>query len=224
MAATDQGSERAAQTTEDTGGGAEDTGLPASRAGHTTAVPNAVPHYHAGYNVPGYLPESEPATFAEHDQAKRYLIAELNTVADNLQSWSEEHDCHDIPCPTFGDDCKSQEASRASLEAEDVNLLSDGEESSTVIDGYSFWLTACQEHECVAGLARRVASEWHSGPSSPLYAFASSGAILPGLAEEVDECRQAADTAEQSDVELLAAYVAAIGERGPVSGWGEVWS
>lgn len=34
--------------------------------------------------------------------------------------------------------------------------------------------------------ARRIASEWHGGQSSPLYAFASSGTVLPGVVEEVE--------------------------------------
>jgi len=34
--------------------------------------------------------------------------------------------------------------------------------------------------------ARRIASEWHSGQASALYAFASSGSIAPNLAHEIN--------------------------------------
>lgn len=33
--------------------------------------------------------------------------------------------------------------------------------------------------------ARLIAADWHNGASDPIYAFSSSGAILPGLAESV---------------------------------------
>lgn len=33
--------------------------------------------------------------------------------------------------------------------------------------------------------ARRIASEWHSGQTSALYAFASSGSITPNLVHEI---------------------------------------
>lgn len=35
---------------------------------------------------------------------------------------------------------------------------------------------------------RTTASEWHSGQSSALYAFSSSGAILPGASDEAAKC------------------------------------
>ena len=35
---------------------------------------------------------------------------------------------------------------------------------------------------------RKVASEWHNGPASALYAFASTGSIVPGLEREIREC------------------------------------
>lgn len=33
--------------------------------------------------------------------------------------------------------------------------------------------------------ARTIASNWHGGQASPLYAFASSGAIVPGIIREI---------------------------------------
>lgn len=40
---------------------------------------------------------------------------------------------------------------------------------------------------------RRTASYWHGGQFSPLYAFASTGSIIPGLEREVRERIHEAD-------------------------------
>jgi len=78
---------------------------------------------------------------------------------------------------------------------------------------------------------RKCAAEWHGGQASPLYALASSGAIVEGLADEI---RENIDTAEQfgktdpdyaADVPKLRhllVYVTNCGERGPVDGWSEI--
>ena len=35
---------------------------------------------------------------------------------------------------------------------------------------------------------RNLAADWHGGQFSPLYAYASTGNIVEGLIEEIDEC------------------------------------
>lgn len=59
--------------------------------------------------------------------------------------------------------------------------------------------------------ARRIASEWHGGQASALYAFASSGAILPTLLDEIN--REHANTPfssnEARDLEQLREFVRA---------------
>lgn len=40
---------------------------------------------------------------------------------------------------------------------------------------------------------RTVASYWHSGQSSPMYAFCSTGTIVHGLEREARECMRQAD-------------------------------
>lgn len=37
---------------------------------------------------------------------------------------------------------------------------------------------------------REIASQWHGGQASALYAYASSGAVVPGLSQEVRRCLQ----------------------------------
>lgn len=38
----------------------------------------------AGWNLPGYLPEMEPAFFSEFDDAKRFILNELGDLADDV--------------------------------------------------------------------------------------------------------------------------------------------
>ncbi len=72
---------------------------------------------------------------------------------------------------------------------------------------------------------RLAASEWHGGQWSPLYALASSGAIVDGCAAELAECIRAAKKVEPADVPTLvavAAYVDRCGLRGPQQGWSDL--
>lgn len=60
------------------------------------------------------------------------------------------------------------------------------------------------------GEARRIASEWHSGQWSPLYAFSSSGIIEDkgSLLSEVEYCLTITeDTDELERLESLAQFV-----------------
>lgn len=53
------------------------------------------------------------------------------------------------------------------------------------------------------GEARLIASQWHGGQACPLYAFASSGTILPDLADEITSQLPW----EKLEVQALHAYV-----------------
>lgn len=37
----------------------------------------------AGWNQPGYLPETDPVDFDDFDEAKDYVISEIDRTADN---------------------------------------------------------------------------------------------------------------------------------------------
>lgn len=43
----------------------------------------------AGWNMPGYMPDNDPATFATFDDAKRYIIAELKIAEENADTEDE---------------------------------------------------------------------------------------------------------------------------------------
>lgn len=92
------------------------------------------PRFVAGWNMPGYMPDSEPAEFDSADGAKRYIIDAIKRAEDETDS----------------------EALAESLAgfAEDVNLESD-EFSTRGPDGLVYWVTedgtmgleACQVKE-----------------------------------------------------------------------------
>jgi len=114
--------------------------------GRASTVPTAT-HFHAGYNDPGYLPESEPATFATFADAKAWLIETLNWHADNVGTWADEHDCDDLPCPTYGDDCPHDKANSLSLAAENLNLCN-GPEWGDTVAGVAYWILPYTCDEC----------------------------------------------------------------------------
>jgi hypothetical protein len=78
---------------------------------------------------------------------------------------------------------------------------------------------------------RRIASEWHGGMYKPLYSLSSSGAIVPGVLAEIEECLRIC-TEEQflygkrktnhAELKQLRRYCEIKGERGPVAGWGNL--
>lgn len=79
--------------------------------------------------------------------------------------------------------------------------------------------------------ARKIASEWHGGQFTALYALSSSGAIdhnqealdpkaSPILAE-ITDCKPEDDQSTGDLIGLLA-YVIQNGPRGPVAGWSKL--
>lgn len=76
----------------------------------------------AGWNMPGYLPEMEPAGFETFDEAKRFIIDELKSVEDSTAA--------------DGNETAAEEA--CSL-AEDVNLES-GPFTTGEVEGYVYWV------------------------------------------------------------------------------------
>jgi len=108
-------------------------------------------HYHSGYNMPGYLPESDCAyVFASFADARDSLVDDMKRHADSEESWVDEHACDDIPCPTYGDGCGYNRACDIRASAEDL-----GAEEATSSDwgGYggdlAYWVHACDEAICL---------------------------------------------------------------------------
>lgn len=82
------------------------------------------PSYVAGYNIPGFLPEVEPATFDTFDEAKRFVIDELLLAADDCAAAENEAGAEELTAI-----------------AESVNLES-GPFSwdASHVDGYAYWV------------------------------------------------------------------------------------
>ena len=78
------------------------------------------PRFVAGWNMPGYMPESEPAEFADADDAKSYIVESIKNAEDSAEN--EEH------------------AEALAGFAEDINLEND-EFSVHGPDGFVYWVT-----------------------------------------------------------------------------------
>lgn len=106
-------------------------------------------HYHVGWNMPGYLPEMAPFTCESFVDARAYLMDELEVHADNRESWSGEHDCDDIPCPTYGDDCPWNVAQDTRVLADELDTLSVKSDEGTGWSGYAgdlaYWIMPCTD-------------------------------------------------------------------------------
>lgn len=175
-----------------------------------------VAHWHAGYNQPGYLPETEPGIYASFHAARDAIAEDMEAAAASVETWADPHDCDDIPCPTYGDDCPWQQAGTIRAERDDL-LASDGPEWSGHANGMAYWVTPCGDVSCVAELVAQIAAE-HCDHGSALERFANSGVIEANTAAEANRLCEG-KRKEQVDVDLLYAYIAARGSRGPVPGW-----
>ena len=182
---------------------------------------HGVAHWHAGYNQPGYLPEAEPDVFTSFDAGRESLAEDMEHHAANEESWADPHDCDDIPCPTYGDGCHWQRAGNIRAERDDL-IASEGPEWSGAAAGLAYWITGCEEAECVEVLVARLAREYAGLDVSALLWLGICGAVLPGAADEAGEHRQAATAEEQPDLEVLCGYIAVVGLRGPVEDWPDV--
>lgn len=91
-------------------------------------------HWHAGYNMVGYLPEMDPSyPFEDFEHAKRDMIGRL----DNDGDFAFEYE---------GEEGKDRADALSAL-MEDLNLDS-GPEWGTIVGNISYWIVTCDEDEC----------------------------------------------------------------------------
>lgn len=81
-------------------------------------------HFHAGHNMPGYLPESEPLCCDDWEMAQRYAIWVMLRDADNTDD--------------------EDKATELASTAEDLNLHN-GPEWSVTVGNTSYWITQSDE-------------------------------------------------------------------------------
>ena len=105
-----------------------------------------MPVWIAGYNMPGYMPDNEPAAFETFDEAKRYIIGLMKRFEDeDLNRISELRSIRDQGCedwtPTLAAEFETLEdkACEYCHGAEEVNLQSG--EFSGRFGNYVFWVT-----------------------------------------------------------------------------------
>jgi antirestriction protein len=79
----------------------------------------------AGWNMPGYMPDSEPCAFETWDDARDHLVDELSREIDHLV---------DLEAPTGDHD--------AALER--LNALADGGEFGETVGQYHYWISAVE--------------------------------------------------------------------------------
>ena len=109
-------------------------------------------HWHAGWNMPGYLPEIDPGAYSSFDDAQGALADELAAHADAEQTWSEDHDCDDAPCPTYGDRCHWQRAGALRLLQSEVLGVNAGPWSGQA-GGLAYWIHECSAASCNPDIA-----------------------------------------------------------------------
>ena len=70
--------------------------------------------------------------------------------------------------------------------------------------------------------ARAIASQYHGGQATALYAFTSTGAITTDLLTEV--YAELGDATNRTHLRALTDYIIDYGStRGPVPGWSRLW-
>jgi hypothetical protein len=83
------------------------------------------------------------------------------------------------------------------------------------------------------GQARRIASEWHGGGGTALYAFVSTGTVSADMRAEVradletthaPESRQHYTEADRRELRALSVYARIYDGQHMPQGWANVWS
>jgi hypothetical protein len=84
----------------------------------------------AGWNMPGYMPDSDPATFTDWESARDYIANEMAEAASNIEDDSDE----------------SKLEERAELEAASAKLEESDDESEygETIGEYHYWITEAE--------------------------------------------------------------------------------
>ncbi|NIT36966.1 MAG: hypothetical protein GTN49_10795 [candidate division Zixibacteria bacterium] len=89
--------------------------------------------FRAGWNMPGYLPETDPVSFDDFDEAREFISDELDRAADDLFSAGGEGPIVDA----YNEGIDEVEAWRAG----DFGLVPGGEWVTSEIENYVYWIS-----------------------------------------------------------------------------------
>jgi hypothetical protein len=89
---------------------------------------------------------ADSARFQDHEDAKRWLITELEDHADNVDSWAEppDHDCESMGHENDAS-CLRQIANQLSFLAADLSLISRDETFEASLAGVAYWIKEAQK-------------------------------------------------------------------------------
>jgi hypothetical protein len=129
-----------------------------------------MPLYAAGHNQPGYLPNyrsGDTLVTRQWRRARDHLVEDLRDAADATQTWTDPHDCDDIPCPTYGDDCPDNLAADLRMAAEEAAVLQPDTPWQATVAGQAWWLADLGGHcpDCGYPLAERGWPSLHRRPA-----------------------------------------------------------
>jgi hypothetical protein len=125
-----------------------------------------MPLFSAGHNQPGYLPDSSPTVTRDWQLARDTLIEDLRYAADATQTWADPHDCDDIPCPTYGDDCPDNLAADLRAAADELAASNPDNPWQATVGREVWWLDDLGDHcpDCGYHLA---ANGWPTSHQRP---------------------------------------------------------
>jgi hypothetical protein len=105
-----------------------------------------MPLFSAGHNQPGYLPDSEPVVTRDWQLARDTLIDDLRFAADATETWADPHDCDDVPCPTYGDDCPDNLAAGLRAAADELATSNPDAGWQATVGREVWWLDDIGDH------------------------------------------------------------------------------
>jgi hypothetical protein len=129
-----------------------------------------MPLYATGHNQPGYLPDDDGTNrlvTRDWQCARDSLVEDLRDTAAATQTWADPHDCDDIPCPTYGDDCPDNLAADLRMAAEELAALQPDTPWQATVAGQAWRLDDLGDHcpNCGYPLAQHGCPAAHQRPA-----------------------------------------------------------
>lgn len=105
-------------------------------------------HWVVGHNMPGYSPDNSPDHVETWNDAIGSLCEDLEIAAESLVTWSDEHDCDDIPCPTYGESCAWAQSQECADAVDQITDAVPDEPVDVYAAGECWFISPCEDPEC----------------------------------------------------------------------------